>query len=142
MKKSWRKMKLVPTIIVDITSDYFEFTEGDFQIRLETCLNYTIEEGIFKPVTIGQNIKISGTNFVRLFDPDFQNNLAINKMDFLEWFLEYAIGKIFEKRFFPALKPLVIYRGAEKLDKILCGYQRGVLEIAALLANARTVRFE
>jgi hypothetical protein len=133
-------MKLSQTIIIEVKPDYFVFINDDIKYVFETCVNYKLQDGEPVPVAIGESQEIPDTTLLHLFDP--ASGTDIDKFGFLRLFLEYGIGKTFEKRTFPALKPLVIFKGVETLQKALVGYHYGILYQAGLLAGARDIVFE
>lgn len=133
-------MKLSPTITIEVKPDYFVFINDDVKYVFETCIQYALQDGEPVPMAIGEAQEMPDTALLRLFDPE--SGTDIDKFGFLRLFLEYGIGKTFEKRAFPVLKPVVIFRGAETLNKPLCGYHFGILHQAGLLAGAREVVFE
>jgi hypothetical protein len=133
-------MKLAQTIVIEVKPEYFVFINEDVKYVFETCVNYTIREEMPIPVAIGENRDIPDATLVHLFEADTGHE--VDKFGFLRLFLEYGIGKTFEQKRFPALKPVIIYRGAETLRKALVGYHMGILHQAGLLAGAREVRFE
>ena len=134
-------MKIGPEIIVEVTLDYFVFSEGKKQLRLDTCMNLAIDNGETIPVSIGENKGVSDATLVYLFKPN-PTNPKWEKQGLLQAFMEYGIGKIFEERRFPPLRPLIIFKNDVKLSELLCGYQKGILEYAAMSGGAREVRFE
>ncbi|MFZ5880503.1 MAG: hypothetical protein ACOY0R_14130 [Chloroflexota bacterium] len=133
-------MKLAQTIIIEVKPDYFVFINDDVKYVFETCIHYTLRDGEPVPVSIGESEGTPDTQALRLFDPE--SGVEIDKFGFLRLFLEYGIGRTFEKGRFPALKPVIVFRGAETLKKPLFGYHYGILHQAGLLAGAREVRFE
>ena len=135
-------MKIAPEIIVETHPDYFVFSKGERQFRLDTCLNYIIEDGQFRLVNIGENKEIPGTRLMNLFDPENAVEPELDKMFLLQTFFEIGIGESFESKLLPQLRPSIIFRNDAELDGLLCGYQRALLEFAALLGGARDVRFE
>ena len=135
-------MKIAPEIIVEIHPDYFIFSKGERQFRLDTCINYILENGQFRLVNIGENKEIPGTNLISLFNPENSIEPELEKMSLLQAFFEYGIGESFESKLLPQLRPLIIFRNDAELDRLLCGYQKALLEFAALLGGARDVRFE
>ena len=135
-------MKIAPEIVVEIQQDYFVFSKGEKQFRLDTCINYVIEDGKFKLINIGENKEIPGTNLVNLFDPENAIEPELEKMYLLQTFFEIGIGESFESKLLPQLRPSIIFRNDAELDRLLCGYHRALLEFAALLGGARDVRFE
>ncbi len=135
-------MKLSPTITVEVDPDYFKFTNGNNQIQLETSLNFIMENNLYTPMQIGGNKDIPGSICINLFDPNIKENPELNRFNALQLFIEYGIGKMFEKKLLPQLRPLIIFQKDEKLSKIFCGYQKGLLQSVAILAGARDVQFE
>jgi hypothetical protein len=133
-------MKLSQTITIEVKPDYFVFINDDIKYVFETCVNYKLQDGEPVPVAIGESQEIPDTTLLRLFDPE--SGTDIDKFGFLRLFLEYGIDKTYEKGRFPTLKPLVIFKGVETLQKELFGYHYGILQYAGLLAGAREVVFE
>jgi hypothetical protein len=133
-------MKLAPTIIIEINPEYFLFIQDDVKYVFETCVNYTVREGVPAPVAIGENREIPDATLVHLFGKE--TDYDMDKFGFLRLFIEYGLEKVTEQKRFPSLKPLIIFRGAETLKEALVGYHFGILHQAGLLAGAREVRFE
>ncbi len=133
-------MKLSQTIIIEVKPDYFVFINDDIKYVFETCINYTLRDGEPVPVAIGEKQEMPDAKLLFLFDPE--SGVEIDKFGFLRLFLEYGIDKTYEKGRFPTLRPVVIFKGAESLQKPLFGYHFGILHQACMLAGARDVIFE
>jgi hypothetical protein len=135
-------MKFDSEIVVEVASEYFHFTKGNQQLRLATYLNIKSENGKTFPIAIGERQEIFGSTLVSVFDPNISDNPDTDKMALLQMLMEYGVGKLLEQQRFPSLRPRIVFRGHENLRTILCGYQRGILETAAMRGGAREVRFE
>lgn len=134
-------MKILPEITLHITPAHFEFRYKEKNFSLEPFINFDLIADKVIPVTIGENKEIPGLTLINLLDPKETFNKD-EKHILFQFFMEYGIGKCFEKNFFPTLRPVVVFKGDKQLEILFCGYQRFFLERITLLSGASAVRFE
>ena len=133
-------MGISPEITVTINPNLIEFQWKENLIRLEPYVNMDMNKR--SPVRIGENSEYPNTFLVGVFDPKSEIPSYPDKFPFLQMIFEYGIGKMFEKRRIPILKPIIIVHGIESLKGIFFGYQHALIATAFMKANAYTVRFE
>lgn len=68
--------------------------------------------------------------------------MGLEKTVPLHWAMDYGIGRLFEKFWFPVLRPLVIFRNHSNLVTVLGNDYKKIIEKIALLAGAGKVDFE
>lgn len=133
-------MGISPEIIVTISPNSVQFQWKENQLQLEPYVNINVSQ--MAPVRIGEKVEIPGTILIGVFDPKSELPSYPDKFPMLQMIFEYGIGKMFERRYFPMLKPIMIVRGIDSLKDIFFGYQRSLIHTAMIKANAQAVRFE
>src|SRR5512138_3699424 len=124
-------MKLIPEIVINISPESFHFICEDRQFLLDTCVHLEYDEnGNYQFISIGEKTIIPDTVFVALFENQ-PLDPSIERFDLLTGFMEYGIGRIFEKSRRPALKPKIILKGVENFSKHFSGYHKFFLEAMA-----------
>ncbi len=135
-------MKLIPEIVIQINPETFHFIFEDHQLILDTCVHLKYDEhGHYQFVSIGEKSVIPDTVFVSLFENQ-PLDPSIERFDLLTGFMEYGIGRMFEKVRRPILKPKIILKEANTFQTYFSGYHKFFLEAMALAGGAREVKFE
>ena len=133
-------MGLSPEITVEVDPKLFTFSYESQVMRLEPLITVATED--WKVIAIGERRSEPGVLTIALFEMNQSLPRDVEKMDLLTAFMRFAIGKLFEKKKLPVLRPKVIFHGVQCLEHILCGYHRILLETATLASGARAVRFD
>ena len=131
---------LISQIDIEINPVYFIFSWKEYQRKVATLVG--IDKDNKQLVAIGEKVADEDVASIALFAPEQDLPAGIERLDLLQTFLEYNIAKLFEKENFRVFKPKIVFHGEKQLNQILCGYQRSLLEIAALAAGAKEVVFD
>ena len=131
-------------IIVYVSPTMFTFRTKDNSFSIQPSVNVFEENGEIKIFSIGENAPESepGIKQINIFNEEVHLTERKNKPDFLQAFLEYCIGKIFQLKFLPQVRPVVFILGSNKFDTLLCGFQKDILESAFRSAGASKVFFD
>lgn len=135
-------MKPSPEITIHVSPERFEFNCGEEQFSLETsvCLQFD-EQGNYQFVAIGEKADIPDSIYIRLFDNQ-PLNPTIERFDLITGFMEYGLGRCFEKVRNPFRKPAITIKGIENFKTYFSGYHKFFVEAMALAGGAKDIRFE
>ena len=128
-----------PQIHIEVNAAFFVFSWQEYWVKVPTLVSIDDKKQL---IAIGEKVPTPGVTTIALFSAGQNPPDGVERLDLLQAFLEYNISKIFEKQKFLVLKPSIIFHGEQQLNLIFCGYQRSILEIAALAAGAKEVSFE
>jgi hypothetical protein len=134
-------MGLNPEITIEVNPEFFTFSHGMQTIKVDTLVTVLNNEKQ-EIIAIGENRTGSGIITIALFRANQNLPQGIDKLDLLTAFFDYALGKLFENKRVPVLRPLMIFHGVQSLEQILCGYHLSLLKSAALNGGARGIRFD
>ena len=128
---------LSKNINVYIALDSFRFEIDDKTITLKTYIYVKNENDELSIVSVG-NEPEDKTNTERI--DLFTGKSNINKYDVLVAFLKSAVAQLVNKR--AMIRPTINCYGSKQLNKILNGYEEGVLtrafeEVGAMLVNIK-----
>ena len=135
-------MNLRPTILIDLSSEYIDFTFKKQSIRFAAYMNIRIHEGEVVPIAIGEKREYPSSILLGIYDFDEITKYNLEKTALLKLMMDYGIGKLFEKLWYPPRRPLVIFRGHKNLAGMLGGEYQKTLEQVAIQAQAWKVEFE
>ena len=130
---------LIPQIHIEINPDFFVFSWQEYWVKVPTFVSIDDKKQL---VAIGEKEPTEDVTTIALFSSGQIMPGGVEKLDLLQAFLEYNISKMFEKQKFLVFRPKIVFHGEQQLNQIFCGYQRSLLEIAALAAGAKEVSFE
>jgi hypothetical protein len=130
----------IPQIDIEVDPVFFVFSWKVHNRKVATLVS--IDTKTRELVSIGERAAGEDLASIALFAPEEALPANINRLDLLQSFLEYNFAKLFENAKTMVLKPKIIFHEDQRLSRILCGYQRSLLEIAALAAGAKEVSFE
>jgi len=130
---------ITPQIHIEIDPAFFVFSSQKYWVKVPTLVSIDDKKQL---VAIGEKVPTAGVTTIALFSPGQNPPDGVERLDLLQAFLEYNISKMFEKQKFLVFRPKIIFHGEQQLNQIFCGYQRSILEIAALAAGAKEVSFE
>jgi hypothetical protein len=135
-------MKLLPEIIINVRPEQFEFICGDEQFSIDTTVTLQYDEnGNYQFVSIGEKADVPDAIHVRLFENQ-PLDPSIERFDLLTGFMEYGLGRCFEKIRNPFRKPKVTIKGAESFRTHFSGYHKFFLEAMALAGGAKDIKVE
>lgn len=135
-------MNLRPTILIDLSSEHIDFTFKKQSIHFAAYMNVQIHDGDATPIAIGEKQEYPNSILLGIYDFDEIAKLNLKKTALLKLMMDYGIGKLFERLWYPPRKPLVIFRGHKNLAGML-GYEyKKSLEEVAIQAQAWKVEFE
>ena len=131
-------------IIVDVSPTMFTFRTKDNSFSIQPSVNIFEENEKVNIIAFGENAPESEPRIkqINIFNKEAHLTERKNKPDFLQAFLEYCIGKTFQLKFLPQVRPIVFILGSNKFDTLLCGFQKDILESAFLSAGASKVFFD
>ena len=135
-------MNLRPTILIDLSSEYIDFTLKKRSIHFAAYMNIRIHEGKAVPIAIGEKREYPNSILLGVYDFDGITKFNLEKTELLQLMMEYGIGKLFEKYWYPPRRPLVIFRGHRNLTGFLGDEYKKTLEEVAIQAQAWKVEFE
>lgn len=137
MKKDFF-MLFSPKIEMDINLDYFTFKKDGVIKKVETFMYVTTNPKNTRIVSVGE---LPGqqeeTIKTYLFQKD--NNPYKDKYDILVAFINHCLTLIMSK--YSVVRPSIFISGIEKLDPILCGYQKKIINDSITDAGAARVKF-
>jgi hypothetical protein len=131
--------KINSEIQIEINPAFFIFSWQDYWVKVPTLVSIDDNKQL---VAIGEKVPTAGVTTIVLFSTGQNLPEGVERLDLLQAYLEYNIAKMFGDQKIRFFKPKIIFRGEQLLNQILCGYQRSLLEIAALAAGAKEVAFE
>jgi len=131
---------IIPQIHIEINPAFFIFSWKDYKRKVPTLISIDLSNK--QLVAIGERVSDKDVFSIALFAPEENLPPGIERLDLLQTFLEFNIAKMFEKQKFLVFRPKIIFHGEQQLNQIFCGYQRSILEIAALAAGAKEVSFD
>ena len=126
-------------IDVEINPAYFVFSWQEYQLKVPTLVSIDLDKK--QLVAVGEKEPTAGVATIALFSPEQNFPAGIERLDLLQAFWNTLSRKYWRKKF-SVLRPKIVFHGEQQLNRILCGYQRSLLEIAALAAGAKEVSFE
>jgi hypothetical protein len=135
-------MSASTAITVDVDPEFFLFARGEKELKQATYLNLQKKGESYLPLRIGEGGEIPGSILCPLFSNEGQLAPDLDKFDALVAFIAYAVEQLGGSQILPINRPILVFRGADKLQRQLGGYQRYLLSAAATLAGARKVIFE
>lgn len=132
---------LSDTVMIQIHPDHFYFSTRRVNLQFRTFINIHVVKGKWRVHSVGE--ELAGSPDVHRIDLFLNSELPPggNRSEAFEAFLRYAIEKLHRKTR-NIIRPLIIVKGAQSLDKILVGYQYNFLKRILGEAGAREVRFE
>lgn len=130
-------------IVVEVHPEYFLFRKKDYSLKVETYLCLATVDHQTRIVSIGEvDASIpSQVQMVHLFKDSGYLPQGVDKSELLYAFFEYGIGRCMQGKILPVARPILLITGVGQFAGILCGYQRGLFENAALMGGAGEVIF-
>ena len=131
-------------IIVDVSPTMFTFRTKDNSFSIQPSVNIFEENEKVNIIAFGENAPESEPRIkqINIFNKEAHLTERKNKPDFLQAFLEYCIGKIFQSRFILIPRPVIFILGSNRFNTILCGFQKDVFENALFASGASKVFFD
>ncbi len=133
-------MNLFPKVIIDVYPDYFDFSRGAQQIRMQNFVY--LDPDHHTPIAIGEKLDIAEGVQVSLFDDTLDLPQDVDKFEYLKLYMSLAIKLLFINQFWPGFPPVFVFRGADRLKEKLLGYHRYILAEAARSIGVYKVIFE
>jgi hypothetical protein len=127
-------------ITIDVSPERFLFSNGYDTLALDTYLYLSRNSaGDFLVLAIGERVGKDTCVRVDLFDQKSVLPDKVLRSSCLEAFLRFGFVKLSNRK--AMLRPTVIFRGANSLNYITCGYHKKILSDAAKNAGAHSVEF-
>lgn len=133
--------KLTGLVIIDVTPEEFIFSWRGRSANIETYVYLFDDNGEYRILGIGEDFEGSNRCIrVELFSEKLPPNNRILRSELLEAFIRFGLWKIIGRRIL--LRPTMVFRGTQNIEKILSGYQNTVLTDAAYKAGAHAVEIK
>lgn len=127
-------------IEVAVSPDYFHFMRKGQEVIFRTVI-YISNDGRPRVLGVGDNSVPAEPNIrLDLFKPEVQRTDSVDKVECLDAFFRYCIRKTVGRR--TMIRPRIIFTNTESLRMILCGYQKVILNRAAMNAGAHECLFK
>ncbi len=127
-------------IEVEVSPDYFRFIHKGQEVIFRTVI-YISNDGRPRVLGVGDDPVPAESNIrVDLFKAEVQRDDSVDKAECLGAFFRYCIRKSMGRRIM--IRPRIIFRNTESLRMILCGYQKVILDRAAMNAGAHECLFQ
>ena len=127
----------VPDIEIEVARDQVYLQQGGRSLYLRPFVVLDASANNPRVLTVGEELaSTSATVQVDIFDPKSPTVPPERKFECMEAFFRFAIAKLRGGRTV-LLRPRVHVRGAERLSKVLGGYESVLLRQALLSAGAR-----
>lgn len=137
---------MFPTIHIhlDPRQITFEPSKGE-PFTLKTVVHVAKEKGRWLLAGVGVDTwenRPPEVVAVYLFDHSHALPEEINKLELLQGFMAYGIGKCLGSSILPVLRPTVILHGIDRFRDIFIGFERGIFYNVTEIAGARSVLFD
>ena len=133
--------RFAPKIYVEVSPESFVFRKNEACFQLQTYVFVAAEGAGFRLVSAGEEPTAYGDALkIALFDNHQRLPAGITKPELLEGFMRYAFKRLTTKT--ALLRPVVIYRGVNRLEHLFCGYQQALFRELAAAGGAVVVLFD
>jgi len=129
-------------IEIGVSPDRFVFKRKNEIRSLRTIIFLSDDSTESKVLGIGDDFISTQSNIrIELFQENQDGSLPnIAKAECLDAYFRYAFRLITRRS--AMVRPRVVFKNSKSLDRILCGYQKLILQSAAVDAGARECIFE
>ena len=127
---------------IDVTPTEWVFWRGETELRLKTVIHLQpTPAGEVRVVAVGERpAELIDVLSIALFDAAAAVPPRVSKATLLTAFIRHGIQQL-QGRWDRMIKPVVSFRGVERLRPVLSGYEADVLK-ACVEEIAREVRFD
>ena len=133
--------KFTGPVTIDVTPEEFIFSWRGVSVSIETYIYLLDDNGEYRILGIGEDFEGSNRCIrVELFSEKLPPNNRILRSKLLEAFIRFGMWKIVGRRIF--LRPTMVFRGTQNIEKMLSGYQDTILIDAACKAGAHSVEIK